>query len=238
MAQQSNLSAFIAELRRRRVFRVAAFYGGITFVFVIIQIIDGAFSYLHIPEWFGTAIIVLLLIGFPIAIGPAWAFDITPEGIVRTVGSPTGKPGTSNRALVAVTIAAITFGIWGRWGGSRISDINDKSVAVLPFATFSTTDDDLLFADGMTDNLITQFYKVSDLKVIARPSVMQYKGTTKRMRDIGAELGVKTLPGVREAIEERRWREVERQIKNLASTIDKFASGVTTARGILEAAGK
>ncbi len=60
----SPLTNFITELRRR-VFRVAAFYGGIAFV--IIQIIDGAFSYLHIPEWFGTAIIVLLLIGFPVA---------------------------------------------------------------------------------------------------------------------------------------------------------------------------
>ncbi|MCH8837985.1 MAG: adenylyl cyclase, partial [Candidatus Marinimicrobia bacterium] len=78
----ASISTFIAELRRRRVFRVAAFYGGIAFV--IIQIIDGAFDYLHIPEWFGTAIIVLLIIGFPIAIGLAWAFDITSEGLGRT----------------------------------------------------------------------------------------------------------------------------------------------------------
>jgi len=81
MAQQPRLSSFIDELRRRRVFRVAAFYGGIAFV--IIQIIDGAFDYLHIPEWVGTTIIVLLLLGFPLAVALAWAFDITKEGVVR-----------------------------------------------------------------------------------------------------------------------------------------------------------
>ena len=109
----ASLSSLLAELKRRRVFRVAAFYGGIAFV--IVQIIDGAFSYLHIPEWFGTAIIVLLLIGFPIAIGLAWAFDITPEGIVRTEGAKrealeaiaTGKAG----GPIGIFMSTITDGL-------------------------------------------------------------------------------------------------------------------------------
>ena len=95
----SPLSTFLAELRRRRVFRVAAFYGGIAFV--IVQIIDGTFDLMGAPEWAGRVIVVLLALGFPVAIGLAWIFDITPEGIVRTEGRATGKPGTSNRALIA-----------------------------------------------------------------------------------------------------------------------------------------
>ena len=187
----SRFARFIAELRRRRVFRVAAFYGGIAFV--VVQIIDGTFGLMGVPDWVGRVLVVLLILGFPVSMGLAWIFDITPEGIVRTEGRKSGKPGTSNRTLIAITLLAITFGVWGRWGGSRVTDTDDKSVAVLPFATFSTTDADLLFADGMTDNLITQLYKVSGLKVIGRTSVMQYKGTTKRLNTIGEELGVKTL---------------------------------------------
>ena len=76
MAQQSNLSAFIAELRRRRVFRVAAFYGGIAFV--IVQIIDGTFEVMGIPAWVSRLMITLLALGFPVAMGLAWIFDITP----------------------------------------------------------------------------------------------------------------------------------------------------------------
>ena len=83
----ANLSALLSELKRRRVFRVAAVYAAVAFI--IIQIIDGAFDYLPIPDWVGTAIIVVLLVGFPIAVGLAWAFDITERGVVRTAA--TGK---------------------------------------------------------------------------------------------------------------------------------------------------
>ncbi|MEE9161521.1 MAG: tetratricopeptide repeat protein, partial [Candidatus Neomarinimicrobiota bacterium] len=187
-------------LKRRRVFRVAAFYGGIAFV--LVQIIDGTFEVMGVPSWVSRLLIVLLAAGFPVAMGLAWVFDVTPEGIVKTgrAGDPAspgkaqpgdGRPLTSNRALIAVAVAAVAFGIWGRWGGGDASLA--ASVAVLPFATFSTGEDDLYFADGITDNIITQLYKVSGLKVIARTSVMQYKGTTKRMNQIGAELGVGTL---------------------------------------------
>ncbi len=100
----SKFANFIAELRRRRVFRVAAFYAGIAFV--IIQIIDGAFEYLRIPTWFGTAIIMLLLIGFPIAIILAWVFDITEEGIVRAKGRPAD---TKRKAVLIVGNKALTI---------------------------------------------------------------------------------------------------------------------------------
>ena len=82
MPQQSRLSTLLNELKRRRVFRVAAVYGGVAFV--LTEIVGNTFSYLGIQDWFGTAIIVLLIAGFPVAVGLAWVFDITPEGIVRT----------------------------------------------------------------------------------------------------------------------------------------------------------
>ncbi len=115
MPQQSRLSVLLNELKRRRVFRVAAFYGGIAFV--IVQIIDGTFELMGIPAWLGRLVVVLLGLGFPVAMGLAWVFDVTPEGIIRTEGRQTGKPGTSNRALIAVAMAAIACGIWGRRGG-------------------------------------------------------------------------------------------------------------------------
>lgn len=92
-----TLADLLAELKRRRVFRVAAVYAGVAFI--IIQIVDGAFDYLRIPEWVGTTVIVLVLLGFPIAIGLAWAFDITDKGIVHTRGKAQA-PATSRRPIL------------------------------------------------------------------------------------------------------------------------------------------
>ena len=82
MPRQSRLSTLLNELKRRRVFRVAAVYGGVAFV--LFQIIDSIFEPLHIPEWIGSLILVLVLVGFPLAAGLAWVFDVTPKWIVRT----------------------------------------------------------------------------------------------------------------------------------------------------------
>lgn len=196
MSNQSSLSAFIDELRRRRVFRVAAFYGGIAFV--IIQIIDGTFEVMGIPAWVSRLLIILLGIGFPVAIGLAWVFDITPQGIVRTQSKTTtrqAKPLTSNRALIVITVLAIAFGIWGRWGGAGRADdlISARSIAVLPFANLSDSREDEYFSDGITEDIMAHLAKIDAILVIGRTSVMQYKGTTKRLRDIGQELGVGSL---------------------------------------------
>ena len=227
----NRFSAFINELKRRRVFRVAVVYGGVAFV--VVQIVDGAFGYLHIPEWFGSAIIVLVLVGFPFAVGLAWVFDITPEGIVRTgksggpaalrraqgdgaggtaqgdgVGGPAlpgsgrrrpdrsgqvwrgeGKPLTSNRALIAVAVVAVAFGVWGPWGGGG-DDL--PIIAVLPFQSYSAEEDDW-FADGFTDVLTTQLAKLSDIGVIARTSTMHYKKTDLTASEVGRELGASVV---------------------------------------------
>ena len=157
MSEQSRLSVFIEELRRRRVFRVAAFYGGIAFV--VVQIIDGTFEVMGIPAWVSRLLIILLALGFPVAMILAWVFDITPEGIVRTEGRSPGKPGSSNRALIAVTVAAIAFGIWGRWGGDPEGPATGpdfiNSVAVLPFSV-QGSDDLKYLGNGMVDLFSTK----------------------------------------------------------------------------------
>ncbi|MEE9162748.1 MAG: hypothetical protein V3U35_07225, partial [Candidatus Neomarinimicrobiota bacterium] len=199
MPPQSRLSILLAELKRRRVFRVAAVYGGVAFV--VVQIVDGAFGYLNIPEWFGTAIIVLLLVGFPFAVGLAWVFDITPEGIVRTGGKEEAEakalteaphPVIGNKVLAAVAVLAIIIAVWSLQR-EPADTLPDKSIAVLPFANLSDSKEDEYFSDGITEDIMAHLAKISDITVIGRTSVMQYKGTTERLRDIGAELGVATL---------------------------------------------
>lgn len=192
----SRFTAFITELRRRRVFRVAAFYGGIAFV--IIQIIDGAFDYLHIPEWFGTAIIVLLILGFPIAIGLTWIFDITEKGIVRTEGPQRHKPKDSrhpiigNYILAIIAVAAVAVAVWS-WRGRASLPAPIRSIAVLPLANLSGDPEQDYFVNGMHEALISELSKIGAVTVISRQSTLQYKDSEKTMPVIAAELGVDAL---------------------------------------------
>ena len=188
MAQQARPSTFIEELRRRRVFRVAAFYGGIAFV--IVQIIDGTFEVMGIPAWVSRLLITFLALGFPVAIGLAWVFDITPEGIVRTGSRSADKPGTSNRALISVTIAAVAFGIWGwmRDGGSTVGEI--RSIAVLPLENLMNDPSQDYFVSGMHEALTAELSRISALRVIGRTSTMSYKANPKPISEIAAELNV------------------------------------------------
>ncbi len=189
----SRLAAFMAELRHRRVFRVAVVYAGVAFI--IIQIIDGAFDYLPIPDWVGTAIIVALLVGFPIAVALAWAFDITDKGIVRTKGK-TQAPATSRRPILTnwtlgiVAALAIIVAAWALLrepspGGGAIT-----SIAVLPLENLMNDPDQDYFVDGMHEALISELGKISALRVISRTSVMQYKQAPKPLPEVARELNV------------------------------------------------
>ncbi len=106
-------STFLSELKRRRVFRVAVVYAGVAFI--VFQVADFAFPALHVPDWFSSAVVVLLLLGFFIAVGMAWAFDITDEGIVRTTGPKRHQPNEpyhpilGNIALAIIAVVAATF---------------------------------------------------------------------------------------------------------------------------------
>ncbi|MBA7674403.1 MAG: tetratricopeptide repeat protein [Calditrichaeota bacterium] len=191
-----KLAAFLSELKRRRVFRVAVVYAGVTFI--IFQVADFAFPALHVPDWFSGAVVVLLALGFLVAVGLAWAFDITEKGVVRTAAKGPERTKAPRRVLIGnktlaiVAAVAVVVAVWSWWGRPAAS-VPGKSIAVLPFANLSDSKEDEYFSDGITEDIMAHLAKISDLTVIGRTSVMQYKGTTKRLRDIGEELGVATL---------------------------------------------
>ena len=190
---RSGFTAFLSELKRRRVFRVAVVYAGVAFI--IIQIIDGAFDYLPIPDWVGTAIIVLLLVGFPIAVGLAWAFDITDKGVVRTAAQDTAAPQCTprpifgNLTLSIVAALAIIVAAWS-WWGRPISAGTINSIAVLPLENLMNDPDQDYFVDGMHEALISELGKISALRVISRTSALHYKDTDKLVPEIARELNV------------------------------------------------
>src|SRR5882672_11474553 len=187
------ITGFFEEVRRRKVYRVAAAYiiaaGG------IIQLASAAFPAWELPNWALRLVIVLLLMGFPIALILAWAYDITAQG-VRATPTP-AVPGAHRRrniitlVLTGVIIsAAAGFFLLPRVSAHKI----DKSIAVLPFESLSDEKENAYFADGIQDDVLTNLSKIGDLKVISRMSVMSYRGDAVRnAREIGKALGVATL---------------------------------------------
>ncbi len=194
----SRLAAFLAELRRRRVFRVAVVYAGVAFI--VIQIIDATFDYMPIPDWVGTAFIVVLLLCFPITVALAWAFDLTAEGLVRAKvkREPTAAKAPhhviiGNKSLAVIAVLAIVFGIWALLrepspGGAAIS-----SIAVLPLDDLMGDPEQEYFVEGMHEAIISNLSRISALKVISRTSAMRYKDTDKLMPEIARELNVDAL---------------------------------------------
>src|SRR5213595_801637 len=187
------MSGFFEELQRRKVYRVAAAY--IIAAGFIIQIGSAVFPAWELPNWTLRLVVVLLLIGFPIALILSWAYDVTAQGI-RATPTPS-TPGSHRRRNVIMLIAAgvIVSAAAGFFLLPRVSARKiDKSIAVLPFQNLSDEKENAYFADGMQDDILTNLSKIGDLKVISRMSVMSYRGTgTRNAREIGKALGVATL---------------------------------------------
>jgi TolB-like protein/Flp pilus assembly protein TadD len=186
------MSGFFEEVRRRKVYRVAAAYviaaGG------MIQLASAAFPAWELPNWALRLVIVLLLIGFPIALILAWAFDVTSQGI-KTTPAP-AVPGTHRRRNVIMLVAtgvvisaAAGFFLLPRASARKI----DKSIAVLPFENLSEDKENAFFADGIQDDILTNLSKIGDLKVISRTSVMSYRGNAPNIREIAKALGVSNI---------------------------------------------
>jgi TolB-like protein/Tfp pilus assembly protein PilF len=182
------MTGFFDEVKRRKVYQVAAAYviaaGG------IIQLASAAFPAWELPNWMLRLVIVLLLMGFPIALILAWAYDITAQG-VRATPAP-AVPGSHRRrniVMLAVTGVIISAAA-GFFLLPRVSARCDKSIAVLPFENLSDEKENAYFADGIQDDVLTNLSKVGDLKVISRTSVMPYRGKRSNVREIGKALGV------------------------------------------------
>ena len=186
------MTGFFEEVKRRKVYRVAAAYiiaaGG------IIQLASATFPAWELPNWSLRLVILLLLVGFPIALILAWAFDITAQGIRAT--PDTAAPTTRRRRNIIMLIAtgviisaATGFFLMPRVAAHKV----DKSIAVLPFENLSDEKENAYFADGIQDDVLTNLSKISDLRVISRTSVMQYRGRPTNLRDIGKALGVSNI---------------------------------------------
>jgi TolB-like protein/Flp pilus assembly protein TadD len=182
------MSGFFEELQRRKVYRVAAAY--IIAAGFIIQIGSAVFPAWELPNWTLRLVVVFLLVGFPIALILAWAYDVTPQGIRVTPGSHRRRNLLMLIATGVIVSAGAGFFLLPRASARKI----DKSIAVLPFQNLSDEKDNAYFADGMQDDILTNLSKIGELKVISRMSVMSYRGDGLRnAREIGKALGVATL---------------------------------------------
>src|SRR6266487_2125203 len=187
------MTGFFDEMKQRKVYRVAAAYiiaaGG------AIQMASAAFPAWELPNWALRLVIVLLLIGFPIALILAWAFDVTPEGIRSTPSAAAPKTRRRRNIIMLVATGVMVSAIAGFFLLPRISSARkiDKSIAVLPFENLSDDKENAYFADGIQDDVLTNLSKIGDVKVISRTSVMSYRGKTSNVREIGKALGVATI---------------------------------------------
>jgi TolB-like protein/Tfp pilus assembly protein PilF len=188
------LPGFFGEIKRRKVYRVAAAYiiaaGG------IIQLASAAFPAWELPDWTVPlrVLIVCLLLGFPVALMLAWAFDITPEGIQVTPNVATSGRHTRRNMIVLVACGLLLSAAAGFFLLPRVAEHKiDRSIAVLPFQNLSDEKENAYFADGIQDDVLTNLSKIGDLKVISRTSVMPYRATQSNAREIGKALGVGTI---------------------------------------------
>src|SRR5262245_1085930 len=184
------MTGFFQELQRRKVYRVAAAY--VVAAGFIIQIGSAVFPAWEMPNWTLRLVIVLLLVGFPVALILAWAYDVTPQGIQATPRIP-GKHRRRNIILLvaagAVISTAAGFLILPRASARKV----DKSVAVLPFQNLSGEKENAYFAEGIQNEILTKLAAVRDLKVISRTSTAKYQSKPNNLKTVAQELGVNTI---------------------------------------------
>ncbi len=204
-----KLRNLVSELRRRRVFRVAAAYAVVAWL--AIQVGEATFPAFGIPDWAMRLVVVLAIIGFPVAIVLAWAFDLTPSGVERTL--PVGNGSTSAPQPGAESEGAAGTSSGGKAATTPAPEPLPHSIAVLPFSNLSAEPENEYFSDGITEDLIAHLARVRDLKVISRTSVMQYKHPEETAREIGQKLGVATIL-------EGSVRRSEGQVRIVAQLID------------------
>jgi TolB-like protein/Tfp pilus assembly protein PilF len=193
-----NPKKFFAELKRRNVYKVAIVYAVVAWL--LMQIASQIFPFFEIPNWAVRLVVLLLIIGFPVALILAWAFELTPEGIKRTedvdlsksVRRKTGRK--LDFFIIAVLLLVISILLFQRLHPNvspAVSSSLEKSIAVLPFENLSRDPDNAFFTDGVQDEILADLAKVADLKVISRTSVMQYKNTaTRNLPEIAQALKV------------------------------------------------
>ena len=185
------------ELRHRNVIRVAIAY--IIAGWLIAQVADLAADAFSAPAWFMQMLIVLLLLGLPVALLLAWIYELTPDGVKKASELPEDAPKDprSGRQLNRLTIIALVIAVaWLGWDKARgpgmVNEVTDtnKSIAVLPFDDFSPDGDHAWFADGLTEEILNSLARISDLNVASRTSSFNFRGSTEDIPAIAAQLDV------------------------------------------------
>jgi TolB-like protein/Tfp pilus assembly protein PilF len=191
-----KLKDLFSELKRRNVYKVAVAYAVVAWL--LIQIATQVFPFFEIPNWAVRLVVLLVVIGFPIALVIAWAFELTPEGLKRTEAADAAQKHSKSRMWIYVVIAAgvISIGLFflgrytatdGRPGGASLPE---KSIAVLPFENLSGDPANAYFTEGIQEEILTRLAKIADLKVISRASTERYKSAPQDLSQIAKRLGV------------------------------------------------
>src|SRR5204863_1362124 len=197
----------------RNVYKVAVAYAVVSWL--LIQIATQVFPFFEIPNWAVRLVVLLLILGFPVALILSWAFELTPEGIKREweVAHEQSKTRHTGRRIVGLTIvvAVIAAGLLvfqllrsksavtlrpseaATGSASPAAEIAAKSIAVLPFDNLSDDKSNAYFAEGIQDEILTRLSKIASLKVISRSSTQKYKSSPDNLRDVGKQLGVANL---------------------------------------------
>ena len=199
---------FFAELKRRNVYKVAVAYAVVGWL--LVQVATQVFPFFEIPNWAVRLVVLAIVIGFPIALVIAWAFQLTPQGLKRTEDvDPAAQGQRKPHAWIYIVIigAALSIGLIfigrytarntaraapedGRPGGPSLPA---KSIAVLPFENLSDDKSAAYFADGIQDEILTKLASIADLKVISRTSTAKYKSKPEDLKTVSQQLGVATV---------------------------------------------
>lgn len=167
-----RLRGFLVELKRRRVYRVAVAY--VLVAAATLELVDIVVPSTRLPDWTNEFFIGLTVLGFPLAVFLAWAYNVTPHGVERTAPLTDGEEQEPE-------------------SGEQPEDFSARTLAVLPFENLSGTDEAEPFAAGLHDDLLTELSSISALTVISRTSVMGYRGSNKPIPQVARELGVGTI---------------------------------------------
>ncbi|PYK49960.1 MAG: hypothetical protein DME20_05445 [Verrucomicrobia bacterium] len=194
-----NSGNFFAELKRRNVYKVAVAYAIVAWL--LIQAASILFPTFEAPAWVMKVFVTAVILGFPVALIFAWAFEITPEGIKRADEVSPDESMTRRRSwkltaiivLVAVVAAGLLIFQFTRKANVNTKvnvAVDSKSVAVLPFENLSSDKENAFFAQGIQDEIITTLSKIGGLRVISRTSTANYKSAPENLPEIARELRV------------------------------------------------
>ncbi len=238
-----NSRNFFAELKRRNVYKVAVAYAVVGWL--VMQVAATVVPALHLSDTITSAVVLLTLLGFPVALVLAWAFELTPQGIKRTedVASNESITRRSGRKLTPLILVAATLTAYKFYGTRNSPSTMEKSIAVLPLVNQSGDPNQEYFSDGLSEELINGLGQIHELRVIGRNSSFHFKGKSDDSRAVGQALGVANLleGSVRKAGERvrisvqlvdtangsQRWSQTyDRELKDIFAVQEEIARSV------------